>query len=1490
MESWASPVVGAAVPQGGEAGEFATGGPVNGEAMQTGPAALRDAERAAEVETDVPVQVRVNEDSSAAFQALRDAAHLKARKEKVFQVTRDIPFITVTDASGNPVEGLREIDLVADLPRVQRLLTAFSARAKEQRGRTSVTGLTRTEETAFKQRWDDVILRLEEDRENGSVGYGSAQVIAAFGQQTVDHELAKLGPKPLRALSRSKYYKSVRDYLYFCDQFGFRDVFLDDFSQTAATLVLVLFLQHQAEWRGPRSGDESLAALQWWFKKCARGRNVTTMEGWFSDPRVRTRARELAATIPATERLAQTLERRNDVCRGEYLWASKSVFGVLYADGSSPFADNGRRERMMCACFWLMFAYGPRPSNVCYDKKELLSQLLTVDTVYFRMRTPNGSVEVFYSFQFDQMRLQPWFTAAACLSICIIHLEGKQWGIDKPNCPRPLAYAIVQGRSAATDILKDSLFQHCDDAHHRPGDAFFSLNTTRKTAQTTRVENKKLLSKEVTLLLKTTAILLDDDPTHLTLKSIRQTVATSLARAGVADDGEAGQGYFRKYMGWLSTEAPRRYVNFQIRPVSGLDTELLTRDEVDGAKLPSSKRTLWKQLVAEDLEQRALLIEQSFASEAASRVVVGTAAPTLGSVSAPDVAVGPSPLPGGSSAVSAPETGSGGAESVTQPAWRESWELDTAYTETQRTVMEQVGGTLTEAQLTEWEDRVCQESLALLSASVTRHLGFGPALAEAHSAIDIESSEEDEAQVEEVGGVVGTPSEAAIVRGDFLMSPHTFLPIEVLDRWGVAKQWVVIAQALSELASVFMVPPGEEYELWGAREHRFPSPDWKQDWTYLTVDAVSGLPLGGSSYEVMWVMARGLPAAVHPQAQEQWDEFTKRVRASLRESPLELGAHQIELAGPNVGICAVGRTGSDFTSDEVGTLSADGGICAPGGLELISPVDVPGVPFYAVFQGVYGRVPCVTQSWVYCMALVSGWKHGTGEPMASFPPGTCFKDGFMERDQAWMFATKGRDVRTGRVATRCADPTRLERLGFLVFYGAVRRAVHPISQEEVICFITTDPTVYRTLYRRDPSFEGGVFVTYMEALLWVEGETGLEPRPSPFDLRTLDQFHEWRSQQPSVIGMRYEAGHLPIPVPGRPGEFYAGCLDQSRKRLPTFPVQEDVTSSHSGTVWSDDAAVAAYLNAAGESRNRILELISQGYLPAGGYSDGPHSWKIYSLANPMDPPEVEGLSGLERNEYYFQQLVARGLIEDRRSEGCRFPQPTAQPAGEGGVASTHLRTRVGARPSTRPAQRTRRLEKLAASEGGPSPGDVLEAGTGDQVLSGAPGHGTRRRRGRLTQWGQSTSKRGADPASTSGDLGEVLAVTAEDTPHGIASKGEAIDELVAEDEVVLNPTDQEDGGLSGTDDPTVPDVVSLSVFAETHGRDAPKGDAAQPLEPVGELPTDGSLVMEGGPRTSQLESMVGGVGRAPAVADGTLEARVNMSNPAGYHLASSPRS
>lgn len=460
-----------------------------------------------------------------------------------------------------------------------------------------------------------------------------------------------------------------------------------------------------------------------------------------------------------------------------------------------------------------------------------------------------------------------------------------------------------------------------------------------------------------------------------------------------------------------------------------------------------------------------------------------------------------------------------------------------------------------------------------------------------------------------------------------------------------------------------------------------------------------------------------------PTAVQEWQQFTKRARNSLADAGSKLGKVVVDTTTNPTGVLSAVAPGIEPSAEPVGTVSADGWVCAPGGSELVLPTELPFIPFYAVHHGVYGRVPVVTQSWMYCRALVSGWDEVLGVQTVSFPPGVCFKGGFLDRSEAWEFAVKGRDLRASAFTSPVTEPVRLEEVGWVTFYGAVRRAVHPGSGMQVVSFITADPTVYRTLHSRKEDFEGGVFTTFREAKVWVEGSSDLRPRPSPFDMQTAEELAAWRASLPNLLERRVGLGYRPEPVPGRPNEWYAGCVDPFERRLPLFPLREDVTSSYDGSEspFSDIEARQAYLRAPSTRKEALLGLISTGDLPASGFNEATGDWKIHSVENPFPSPDDYGLTPLERNERILQDMVSRGVIKDERREGCNWPPPPPRrmTAGlSGGETGQSGQMHAGMAEGVAGRGARKRVSKAAERPvDTPSAGEDGEEGEGEVVSS-----------------------------------------------------------------------------------------------------------------------------------------------------------------------------
>ena len=1179
------------------------------------PPSVAQVERGGTLEVTNTSTNRVYTNAAEAFRTLTQAAKSKADADQRLNATS--AKVTVCDAIGVPIAGMREVDIMADVRRVQDLLRTF-----QERKRVVATGrqkqkVSKTESRAYNARWRPEVARLTAERRALDVPSEEKEVLSAsFGLQRVEEVLLESSQaKRVREGTQEKHTRAAVDYLAFCEEHAFKTTFLDGFSDTSAAIVLILFLERQLVWRGATSASWSLAGVRQWFLTCNVDKDK--VETWFSDPRVVNKRKETLELITDTDRLARSLENQRDLVSVNFLWMAKSVFWILPGTVLPfPFENGGRLERMKCACFYLMFAYGVRPSNVTYDKPHLLDQLLMESTVFFKMRTPGGQIEVFFSHQFARHRHFSWFVSASVMCICIVHLKGKNWGSDKPNHPEPLVYAIVEGRSPATDILKDMLFQHCLDAMHTRGDAFFSINTLRRTGRTgaLKVDNCKLLQRHMAEFVQTLAVLLGEDPSHTTLYATRRTAATQLHAAAAELEGNE---YYRSCMHWLSREAPKRYLNPQVRSVNALDVQGLSREELQSAVMPSSKRSLWKNVLQAD-------------KVAWSWTLVDAG----GEV--------------------------GGAAVISESSSSTSSSTDNRQDEPRSHV--DLSVEVAEEEFLQREREACEEArqfLATVSNQSVTEASWGPP----DDVVDMLMDDDD----------LVTPAIAPIgaqLKSDALTSIHEDSSEGNMDRRGLARARMEISSMLSELAGVFSISPGDRYDNWAQVEKRSPSAAWEQQWTYLTVEASTGLPLVGEAYSVIWVMANGVPEMVLPEVFEEWEKFTEKARASLLSYPGDLGDTCVDDPVDAIIPTAVTNHPTEaFTAEDVGTISEEGLLRAPGGTTLICPTDVPGVSFYAIYYGVYGKTPCVTQSWLYCKALVSGWDASSGKATVSFPPGVCFKDGFLNRGQAWVFASTGRDTRPQEVEASAPARLRLESLGWLVFYGAIRRAVHPVTKQVVGDIVLTDPTVYRVLHSRADTFEGGVFVTFESAQKWLSGDESQRPRPSPFDLRTSEELREWRDAQPSLLANRVGMGYKLEPVPGRPGEFYAGCKDPNQRCLPLFPLQEDVTSSYDGSsVFTDEESRSAYLNAPGTQTAALLGLISSGTLPASGYNEATGSWKIYSVENPEPPPERVGLSPLEWNERVFQDMVRRGVIADERREGCSWPPPASRELAGGAIS------------------------------------------------------------------------------------------------------------------------------------------------------------------------------------------------------------------------------
>ena len=87
-------------------------------------------------------------------------------------------------------------------------------------------------------------------------------------------------------------------HVSFCIAAEFSNYFLEGLSDTAAAMVIILFLQHQAGWRGHNAVKPSSAALHHWFN--SNHVSATDTLRWFEGPRVNRIRQELALLVPGT--------------------------------------------------------------------------------------------------------------------------------------------------------------------------------------------------------------------------------------------------------------------------------------------------------------------------------------------------------------------------------------------------------------------------------------------------------------------------------------------------------------------------------------------------------------------------------------------------------------------------------------------------------------------------------------------------------------------------------------------------------------------------------------------------------------------------------------------------------------------------------------------------------------------------------------------------------------------------------------------------------------------------------------------------------------------------------------------------------------------------------------------------------------------------------------------------------------------------------------
>ena len=218
----------------------------------------------------------------------------------------------------------------------------------------------------------------------------------------------------------------------------------------------------------------------------------------------------------------------------------------------------------------------------------------------YRVSIPgSGVTETIFSHQFDSFRRKHWFTPRVVQSWCLVFPFGKNFGPDKPSHAEALTIPIVAGRSPLTDLLMDMLFRHSCNAHHRLGDVYFSLNSTRQVRGEPVIKNSMLTEPEMTDHVKVLGILQGHSPTNRTFYSCRDHATTALA---LAQDVQ-GVPYYQTVMHWKATSSAEHYLHGDVRPTNALDVAPLPSTAAHVSVLPDSSRCPWTRLILQD-EQR----------------------------------------------------------------------------------------------------------------------------------------------------------------------------------------------------------------------------------------------------------------------------------------------------------------------------------------------------------------------------------------------------------------------------------------------------------------------------------------------------------------------------------------------------------------------------------------------------------------------------------------------------------------------------------------------------------------------------------------------------------------------------------------------------------------------------------------------------------------------------------------------------------------------
>lgn len=159
---------------------------------------------------------------------------------------RLMPGLAASDSRDPMLTALGSAD-EADLRVVDAILDSFKALTPP--ARTNHTGLTGAAQKAYVTKWNAVIHELQQARREQlhTMETVGVEVTEAFGAHRVEAVVLKEGGTLVRENTWQGYATYVRDYVFFCHENKFKNVFLHGLSDIAATVVIVFYLMFQAD-------------------------------------------------------------------------------------------------------------------------------------------------------------------------------------------------------------------------------------------------------------------------------------------------------------------------------------------------------------------------------------------------------------------------------------------------------------------------------------------------------------------------------------------------------------------------------------------------------------------------------------------------------------------------------------------------------------------------------------------------------------------------------------------------------------------------------------------------------------------------------------------------------------------------------------------------------------------------------------------------------------------------------------------------------------------------------------------------------------------------------------------------------------------------------------------------------------------------------------------------------------------------------------------